>query len=97
MERAISIGIIPLTVIPFATGSLNPVMDGLLAATVLVHSHIGFQAAIIDYFPSWRVPSIRKLLVWVLNFATVAVGIGFYEFETNDVGLTEGIKRIWTA
>ena len=25
------------------------------------------------------------------------VAIGFYEFETNDVGLTEAIKRIWTA
>lgn len=29
--------------------------------------------------------------------ATALVGIGFYEFETNDVGLTEAIKRIWTA
>lgn len=43
MERAISIGLIPLTVVPFATGSLNPVMDGLLAASILIHSHIGFQ------------------------------------------------------
>lgn len=25
------------------------------------------------------------------------VGWGYYEFETNDVGLTEGIKRIWKA
>ena len=29
--------------------------------------------------------------------ATVVVGVGFYEFETNDVGLAEGIKRIWRA
>jgi hypothetical protein len=32
-----------------------------------------------------------------LNIATVIVAIGFYEFETNDVGLTEAIKRIWHA
>jgi len=43
------------------------------------------------------VPSIRKAFNWLLNICTVAVGIAFYEFETNDVGITEGIKRIWTA
>lgn len=25
------------------------------------------------------------------------MGIGLYEFETNDVGLTEAIKRVWHA
>jgi len=29
--------------------------------------------------------------------ATVVVGVGLYEFETNDVGVTEAIKRIWHA
>lgn len=33
----------------------------------------------------------------MLNLATLTVGIGFYEFETNDVGLTEAVKRIWHA
>jgi len=42
-------------------------------------------------------PTVRKLFMWALKLATVVVGIGFYEFETNDVGLTEGIKRIWHA
>jgi len=43
MERAISIGLIPLTIAPFGGGSLNPVLDGLLAGSLLIHSHIGFQ------------------------------------------------------
>ena len=34
-------------------------------------------------------------MMWLLNIATIVVGIGFYEFETNDVGITEAIKRIW--
>ncbi|KAF2148460.1 succinate dehydrogenase subunit D [Myriangium duriaei CBS 260.36] len=97
MERALSIGLIPLTIAPFAAGSLSPVVDGLLVGSILVHSHIGFQSAIIDYFPVWRVPMVRKGLMWLLNLCTVLVGIGFYEFETNDVGLTEAIKRIWSA
>lgn len=34
---------------------------------------------------------------WALRAATVVVAVGFFEFETNDVGLTEAITRIWTA
>jgi succinate dehydrogenase (ubiquinone) membrane anchor subunit len=96
-ERLISAGLIPLTIAPFAAGSLNPVMDGLFISTILIHSHIGFQSCIIDYFPTKRVPKTRKFSMWALNAATILAGIGFYEFETNDVGLTEGVKRIWQA
>ena len=96
-ERLISAGLIPLTIAPFAAGSLNPVLDGLFISTILIHSHIGFQSCIIDYFPSKRVPKTRKFSMWALNAATILAGIGFYEFETNDVGLTEGVKRIWKA
>jgi len=35
--------------------------------------------------------------MWALRLGTVVVGVGIYEFETNDVGLTEGVKRIWRA
>lgn len=40
---------------------------------------------------------MRKVFDWLLNIATLIVGVGFYEFETNDVGVTEAMKRIWTA
>ena len=42
-ERLIGVGLVPLTVIPFAAGSLNPTMDALLCASILIHSHIGFE------------------------------------------------------
>lgn len=96
-SRIMSAGLIPLTVAPFATGSLNPTLDSLLIAGILIHSHIGFESVIIDYVPEHRMPRLRKLLMWALKAATVVVGIGFYEFETNDVGLTEAIKRVWKA
>ncbi|TVY53161.1 Succinate dehydrogenase [ubiquinone] cytochrome b small subunit, mitochondrial [Lachnellula cervina] len=96
-ERAISVGLVPLTIAPFAAGSLNPLTDALLCATILIHSHIGFEALIVDYIPTKRLPKTRKTFEWGLKLATVVVGVGLYEFETNDVGLTEGIKRIWTA
>lgn len=55
------------------------------------------RSIIIDYIPNRLYPTARKLFDWALRLATLVVGIGFYEFETNDVGLTEGVKRIWKA
>ncbi|KAE8451146.1 hypothetical protein EG329_004818 [Mollisiaceae sp. DMI_Dod_QoI] len=96
-ERLISAGLIPLTIAPFAAGSLNPTMDAILCATILIHSHIGFESIVIDYVPRKRLPKTRLVFWWGLRAATVLVGVGLYEFETNDVGLTEAIKRIWKA
>ncbi|EFY86474.1 succinate dehydrogenase cytochrome b small subunit precursor [Metarhizium acridum CQMa 102] len=96
-ERLLAAGLVPLTIAPFASGSLNPTMDAVLCSAVLIHSHIGFQSVIIDYIPKRRYPGLRKLFWWGLNAATVVVGVGLYEFETNDVGVTEAIKRVWKA
>ncbi|PHH91354.1 hypothetical protein CDD83_816 [Cordyceps sp. RAO-2017] len=96
-ERLLAAGLVPLTIAPFASGSLNPTMDAVLCSAVLLHSHMGFQQVIIDYIPKKRYPGLRKLFWWGLNAATLTVGVGLYEFETNDVGVTEAIKRIWKA
>ncbi|KAF7117403.1 hypothetical protein CNMCM5793_006305 [Aspergillus hiratsukae] len=96
-ERLVSVGLVPLTIAPFAVGSLNPVMDSVLCALLVLHSHIGFQASIIDYFPERRVPKTKTFLTWLLRAFTLTTAVGLYEFETNDVGITEGIKRVWKA
>lgn len=96
-ERLLAAGLVPLTIAPFAAGSLNPTLDAVLCSAVLLHSHMGLQQCIIDYIPKKRYPGLRKLFWWGLNVATVTVGVGLYEFETNDVGVTEAIKRVWTA
>lgn len=72
-------------------------MDAILCSTVLLHSHMGFQQVIIDYIPTKGYPGLRKFFWWALNATTITVGIGLYEFETNDVGVTEAVKRIWKA
>ncbi|KAF8425679.1 succinate dehydrogenase membrane anchor subunit [Tirmania nivea] len=96
-ERIISAALIPLTIAPFAAGSLNPIMDAALAATVVIHSHIGFESCIIDYIPRRSMAGLHRFMRWLLNGCTALVLLGLYEFETNDVGITEAIKRIWKA
>jgi succinate dehydrogenase (ubiquinone) membrane anchor subunit len=88
---------VPLTIAPFAAGSLNPTMDAVLCAGILLHSHMGFQQVVIDYIPKRSHPRLHKSFWWALNAATLTVGLGLYEFETNDIGVTEAIKRVWTA
>lgn len=97
MERLIALSLVPLTVTPFAAGSLNPVMDAVLCSLIVIHSHMGFQNVIIDYLPKKRMPKIRKGVMWALNAATALVAVGLYEFETTDVGVTEAIARMWHA
>ena len=55
------------------------------------------RSVIIDYVPQKRLPRTRKVFMWALKGGTLLVAVGLYEFETNDVGLTEAIKRIWRA
>ena len=96
-ERGLAAALVPLTIAPFASGSLNPTLDAILGATVLVHSHMGVQAMIIDYVPIKRYRILRKSCHWLLNAATILAAIGLYEFETTDVGLVEATKRLWRA
>jgi succinate dehydrogenase (ubiquinone) membrane anchor subunit len=96
-ERLMAAGLVPLTFAPFVAGVYSPLVDSIFIAGILIHSHIGFESIIIDYIPVHRMPGIRKLFMWGLKLATVIVGVGFYEFETNDVGLTQAVYRIWTA
>lgn len=56
-----------------------------------------YRSVIIDYVPWKRLPKTRVLFWWGLRVATLTVAVGLYEFETNDVGLTEAIKRVWMA
>ena len=42
-NRLVAVGLVPLTIAPFAAGTLNPVMDAALCSVLVLHSHIGFQ------------------------------------------------------
>ncbi|KAK6496747.1 membrane anchor subunit of succinate dehydrogenase, Sdh4 [Arthrobotrys musiformis] len=96
-ERIIALGMIPLTVAPFAAGTANPALDAALGTALVLHSHIGFDACVTDYFPKRQYAKTRALMVWLLRASTITAAVGLFSIQTNDVGLTEAIKRFWRA
>ncbi|KAI5299037.1 membrane anchor subunit of succinate dehydrogenase, Sdh4 [Ascosphaera pollenicola] len=96
-ERLITVGLLPLATAPLAGASLNPIMDSILCSILVLHIHSGFQSIIIDYLPPNRVPKTAALFKWGLRAATLTVAAGLYEFETNDVGVTAALKKVWNA
>jgi succinate dehydrogenase (ubiquinone) membrane anchor subunit len=79
--------LIPLIVTPFVTGSSTPTLDALIGSTVILHSHVGFDAMITDYIPKRHYPRTYVVFTWGLRVATALVLIGIYEFQINDVGM----------
>jgi len=80
-----------------ASGTAYPVLDGLLGISLVMHSHIGFDAILVDYLHKRKFPILGPLSTWTLRTATVGVLVGVYQFNTNDIGLTELITKVWTA
>ncbi|KAJ6584606.1 SDHD, membrane anchor subunit of succinate dehydrogenase [Mycena capillaripes] len=97
-ERLLSASLIPLTGAAFATSpSVHPVLDGILGVSLVVHSHMGFDSMVVDYLHPRKFPVLGRVATWTLRSATVGVLIGVYQFNTNDIGLTELISKVWSA
>jgi len=42
-NRLVSAALLPITIAPFAAGSLSPLLDGTFIGLIIVHTYIGFQ------------------------------------------------------
>ncbi|KIK89905.1 hypothetical protein PAXRUDRAFT_831745 [Paxillus rubicundulus Ve08.2h10] len=97
-ERLLSAALVPMTAAAFATSATAyPVLDGLLGISLVMHSHMGFDSMVVDYLHKRKFPIIGRVITWTLRTATVGVLVGVYQFNTNDIGLTELIAKVWAA
>ncbi|XP_006455838.1 SDH4 membrane anchor subunit of succinate dehydrogenase [Agaricus bisporus var. bisporus H97] len=97
-ERLLSASLVPITAAAFVISpSTYPILDGILGASLIVHSHIGFDCILVDYLHPRKFPVLGKIATWTLRTATVGVLVGIYQFNTNDIGLTELIAKTWVA
>ncbi|KAJ4490377.1 mitochondrial inner membrane protein [Lentinula aciculospora] len=97
-ERLLSAALVPMTATAFATSGTNyPLLDGILGLSLIIHSHIGFDSSVVDYLHPRKFPVFGPTVKWTLRAATVGTMVGVYQFNTNDIGLTELIAKVWTA
>ncbi|KAI9476081.1 MAG: CybS-domain-containing protein [Benjaminiella poitrasii] len=96
MERASAITLIPLISTQFIYGA-HPIVDGLMGVVLPYHIYMGFDSCITDYIPKRNYPRLHRLANWTLMGSTGLVMWGCYEFNTNDIGFTEFLQRLFTA
>ncbi|EIE77300.1 hypothetical protein G6F57_003767 [Rhizopus arrhizus] len=96
IERAASVALVPLVATQLTYGA-SPITDTLLGVVLPLHLHIGFDACITDYFNARKSVFLNKLMTGTLWLSTTGVLVGCYQFNTNDIGLTEFISKIWAA
>ncbi|KAI8358393.1 CybS-domain-containing protein [Blakeslea trispora] len=94
IERAASIALVPIIGSQLAFGA-SPITDTLLGVVLPLHLHIGFDACITDYFNPRKSAVLNKLMKGTLYLSTAGVLVGCYQFNTNDIGLTEFIAKLW--
>ena len=96
-DRLLSVSMIPLFAVSAINGA-HPITDGLLGVVVPIHAHMGFDSMVTDYLHPGKVGVLgNKVFTWTLRGATLLVLVGCYQFNTADVGLTELVKKAWTA
>jgi succinate dehydrogenase (ubiquinone) membrane anchor subunit len=54
------------------------VLDASLALTLVLHSHIGFTASLMDYLHKRKYPIAGPISSWTLRAASVATLAGLY-------------------
>ncbi|SAM02427.1 hypothetical protein [Absidia glauca] len=89
LERGASLALVPIIGAQLALGA-SPVTDTLLGVVLPLHLHI-------DYFNPRKAPVLGKVMTAALYASTAATLVGCYQFNTNDIGLTEFLARAWTA
>ncbi|CAO1632911.1 unnamed protein product [Parajaminaea phylloscopi] len=96
-ERVLSVALLPLTALAVAKHGSSGVLDAALGLSLVAHSHIGFDAIFTDYMHKRKFPIAGRIWPWAVRGASLAAIAGLYEMQTNDVGLTELIAKVWTA
>lgn len=96
LERAVTVGLTPLILTPFITGSVSAPIDAAMAGLLLYHCYAGWESCIIDYIPRRVYGVWHTAAMALLAFGTAVAGYGIYVLETSSKGGLWGLsKRIW--
>jgi succinate dehydrogenase (ubiquinone) membrane anchor subunit len=73
----------------------HPHIDMALGVVLPLHCHLGMDCIIQDYLPKRRVGMLNPFAKSVLGVTTVFSLYGLYKLNTEDVGITEYVKKVW--
>lgn len=94
VERVVAIG--TLGFVPAAFVFQSPAMDCLLTLLLVMHSHWGIEAIIVDYMRPRVVgpllPKVSMALLYGLSMVTLG---SLCYFSYTDIGLVGAIKMLW--
>ncbi|XP_012285241.1 succinate dehydrogenase [ubiquinone] cytochrome b small subunit, mitochondrial [Orussus abietinus] len=95
IERLLSTALIPI--LPACVILQNPVVDGLTAILIVMHSYWGLEAVVIDYArPIVVGPIVPKIAHILLNLLSAATLAGLFVLIYNGPGIGKTIKNVWT-
>ncbi|XP_025162129.1 succinate dehydrogenase [ubiquinone] cytochrome b small subunit, mitochondrial isoform X2 [Harpegnathos saltator] len=96
VERLVSVSL--LTLLPAALVFESKFVDGVLAIAVVMHSHWGLEAIIVDYVRPIVFGTIMpKVATLMLNLLSIATLTGLLLLIYNGPGLTKVIKQMWAV
>lgn len=91
IEKAISAAL--LAIIPAAFAFQSNLLDYALALSLVVHTHWGLEAMVVDYIrPSLVGPVIPKIALASLYALSVAALAGLFYLNYSDVGLSTAVN-----
>lgn len=92
-ERLLSAALI--AVIPASFYIPSPVMNYALALSLVVHTHWGLEAIVVDYIrPSVFGATIPKVALGSLYLLSILTLAGLFYFNYSDVGLVTGLRML---
>lgn len=72
-------------------------VDLAIGVVFPLHCHIGFGSIITDYLPKRKYPLLYPVTKALILAGTAGTIYGLYQYNTKDVGVSEGFASLWKA
>lgn len=100
-ERIAAVSLVPLVTVPLyigiTGGIVPPLLDASLCSILLIHVQYGLTSCIVDYIPKRKFRVWHNLAMYLLYGGTAMGLYGIYQLETENNGIVDLARRLWTG
>lgn len=94
-ERIVAAGTMVTLGSMIALPSASHVVDASLMVLLPVHIYNGFSAVILDYLPKRKFGVVYTIFKGSLIVITGVAVFGLYKFNTENIGISEAVRKLW--